>query len=117
METIEKRLQGLQAKGAAVRFLDKGEDGKEVARVIQELQDAISHYQVSGYQGVASNTVDMRVQISQQQAMYDEQQAMYKEQQVIYEEITGLAVRILWLVLTSRPDGQFCISSHLSMRS
>ena len=91
-------MQGLQAKGAAARFLDKGEDAKEVARVIQELQDAISHYQVSGYQNVASSTVDMRGQISQQQVMYEEQQA-------IDEEIAGLAVRILWLVSVCFPDG------------
>ena len=59
LEAIEKRCQELQKKGAAARFIDKGEDAKEVARLIEQLQEAIAHYQVSGYQGIASSSVDM----------------------------------------------------------
>jgi len=43
----------LQAKGAAARFIDKGEDAKEVAGLIEKLREAIIHYQVSGYWGIA----------------------------------------------------------------
>ena len=37
----------LLKKGAAARFLDKGEDSAEVARLIERLREAIAHYQVS----------------------------------------------------------------------
>ena len=33
----------------AARFIDKAEDAKEVAKLIEEFQEAISRYQVSGY--------------------------------------------------------------------
>ena len=81
----------MQAKGAAARFIDKGEDAKEVAGLIEQLREAISYYQVSGYQGVASGIADMGGQVSQQQAIYD--------------QISGLTVRFPWLVSVCRSDG------------
>ena len=35
-------------KGVAARFIDKGEDSKQVAGLVEELRDAINYYQVSG---------------------------------------------------------------------
>jgi len=84
LEEIEKRSQALLAKGVAARFIDKAEDAKEVAGLLEQLREAIGHYQVSGYQGIVSTFVEMGGQISQQQAIYD--------------QITGLTVSILWLV-------------------
>jgi len=48
LEGIERRLEVLQAKGVSDRFIDKGEDAKEVAKLIEDLREAISRYQVSG---------------------------------------------------------------------
>ena len=47
LEGIEKRSQELLAKGAAARFLDKSADSAEVAKLVDELREAITHYQVS----------------------------------------------------------------------
>ena len=47
LEKIEKRSQELLAKGAAARFIDKGADSGEVAGLIDQLREAITHYQVS----------------------------------------------------------------------
>jgi len=44
---IEKRSRALLEKGAAARFVDKGEDSAEVTRLIERLREAITHYQVS----------------------------------------------------------------------
>ena len=35
------------AKGAAARFIDEGKDSGEVAKIIERLQEAITHYQVN----------------------------------------------------------------------
>ena len=48
LEEIEKRSRVLLEKGTRVRFLDKGEDSKEVAGLIERLREAIIQYQVSG---------------------------------------------------------------------
>ena len=47
LEDIEKRSRVLLEKGAAARFLDKEEDSVEVARLVERLREAITHYQVS----------------------------------------------------------------------
>lgn len=47
LEEIEKRSRALLEKSTAARFMDKGEDSAEVARLIERLQEAITHYQVS----------------------------------------------------------------------
>lgn len=45
---IERRSQSLLEKGIAARFVDKGEDSKEVAGLVERLRGAIILYQVSG---------------------------------------------------------------------
>ena len=47
LEEIEKRSRVLLEKGAATRFVDKGEDSAEVAKLIERLREAITHYEVS----------------------------------------------------------------------
>ena len=47
LEEIEKRSQVLLAKGVAARFMDKEDDSKEVARLVERLREAIALYQVS----------------------------------------------------------------------
>ena len=47
LEKIEKRSQELLAKAVAARFIDKSADSGEVVRLIEQLQEAITHYQVS----------------------------------------------------------------------
>ena len=47
LERIERRSQELLAKGTAARFVDKSADSGEVARLVDELREAITHYQVS----------------------------------------------------------------------
>jgi hypothetical protein len=77
---IEKKSQDLLVKGTATRFVDKGADSGEVARLVERLREAITHYQVSENCFVARNIPHAGGQISQQQA--------------IYEKITKLTVRI-----------------------
>jgi len=82
LEEIERRSRVLLEKHTAARLLDKGEDSKEVARLIDGLREAITHYQVSenGLLGQVLQRLTRR-QISQQQA--------------IYHQVTDLAVRAL----------------------
>ena len=47
LEDIEKRSQVLLEKGVAARFMDKEDDPKEVARLVERLREAITLYQVS----------------------------------------------------------------------
>ena len=44
---IEKQSQVLLEKGVAARFVDKGEDSKEVASLIERLREAIVLHQAS----------------------------------------------------------------------
>ena len=90
LEEIEKRSQALLEKGGAARFIDKGGDSKEVAGLIERLREAIIHYQVSAYQVISSSTLNVGVQISQQQAIYD--------------QITDLTVRTLQFVSADHTD-------------
>ena len=48
LEEIEKRSQVLLKKGAPARFIDKEDDSKEVAKLVERLREAIALYQVSG---------------------------------------------------------------------
>ena len=48
LKEIEKRSQVLLEKGVAARFMDKEDDSKEVARLVERLREAIALYQVSG---------------------------------------------------------------------
>jgi len=47
-EKIEELSQKLLAKSAITRLLDKGEDSKVVARLVERLREAIICYQVRG---------------------------------------------------------------------
>ena len=72
LEDIEQRSRVLLEKGAATRFLDKGEDSAEVASLIERLREAITHYQVSENYLAVPSTTHTEGQISQQQAIYDQ---------------------------------------------
>jgi hypothetical protein len=72
LEEIEKRSRALLEKHVAARFVDKGEDSKEVARLIERLRETITHYQVRENRFVAFSTTHIGGQISQQQAIYDQ---------------------------------------------
>ena len=81
LEEIEKRSRVLLEKSTGVRFLDKGEDSKEVTGLIERLREAITQYQVSGNSLASLSSVNAGgLQVSQQQAIYD--------------QITNLTVRI-----------------------
>ena len=47
LEKIEKRSQELLAKGTTAQFVDKSADSGEVVKLIDQLREAITHYQVS----------------------------------------------------------------------
>ena len=102
LEEIEKRSQKLLEKGTAARFLDKGEDSKGVAKLVERLREAITHYQVSEDCFFASSPTH-RSQMSQQQAIYD--------------RITNLAVSISWLIPVASADASVPSSSLLSTPS
>ena len=72
LEEIEKRSRILLEKGTGVRFLDKGEDSKVVAGLIERLREAIIQYQVSGSCSAQLRSANAGLQISQQQAIYDQ---------------------------------------------
>ena len=84
LEEIEKRSQELLAKGIAARFIDKGEDSKEVAGLIERLREAITNYQVGEDLFVTPSPTHTAGQVSQQQEIYD--------------RITNLAVSIFRFV-------------------
>jgi len=88
LEAIEKQSRELLEKAESSRFmdkvallLDKNRDSRGVAKLVEQLQDAITRYQVSEHWFFASNMTYIAGQVSQQQA--------------IYERITSVAVRIL----------------------
>ena len=60
LEEIERQSQALLAKGAVARFVDKAEDSNEVVKLIERLQEAITHYQVSGDGTIMPTTIDMK---------------------------------------------------------
>ena len=47
LEEIERVSRDLLAKGTVARFVDKGADSGGVARLVERLREAITHYQVS----------------------------------------------------------------------
>ena len=47
LEEIKKRSRELLERGTASRFVDKEEDSKEVAGLIERLREAVALYQVS----------------------------------------------------------------------
>ena len=47
LSRIEKRSQELLEKGTAARLVDKKADSGEVASLVDQLREAITHYQVS----------------------------------------------------------------------
>ena len=55
---IEELSQKLLEKDAIARFVDRGEDSKVVARLIDRLRDAIACYQVGGRYHPESTVVD-----------------------------------------------------------
>jgi len=86
LEDIETRSQALLSKGDAARLVDKGEDSKEVMRLIERLREAVTHYQASENWIVMRNIADAEEQISQQQA--------------VYNQITNLTVSTLRFITT-----------------
>ena len=64
LEDIEKRSRALLEKSTAARFMDKGEDSKAVAILVERLRGAITRYQVSGGCFVASNTTHIKADIT-----------------------------------------------------
>jgi len=59
----------LLAKGTFARFVDKGEDSKIVAKLIERLREAIVRYQVGEYCTLCQALLTGE-QVSQQQAIY-----------------------------------------------
>jgi len=57
LEKIERRSQALLGKRTAARLVDKGEDSKEVAKLIDSLREAITHYQVGENRTVAQDSI------------------------------------------------------------
>ena len=55
LEDIEKRSQVLLQKSVPARFIDKEDDSKEVARLVERLREAIALYQVSEIRTVSSS--------------------------------------------------------------
>jgi hypothetical protein len=90
LEEIERRSQVLLEKAKAPRFVDKaalfvdkGRDSGEVVKLVEQLREAITRYQVSEECFFASNMTYITGQVSQQQAIYD--------------QITNLSVRVFRL--------------------
>ena len=62
-EKIEDLSKKMLAKSAVARFVDKGEDSKAVARLIERLREAIVCYQVCDCCATGSNTANRRADI------------------------------------------------------
>ena len=63
-EKIEELSNKLLAKSTVARFVDKGEDSKVVARLIERLREAIVSYQVGNRWTPASKIADRGVDIA-----------------------------------------------------
>jgi len=72
LEEIEKCSRVLLEKGATARVVDKDEDSKEAVRLIEQLREAITHYQVSEHCILVSSMTHVEGQISEQQAIYNQ---------------------------------------------
>jgi hypothetical protein len=72
LEEIEMESHELLAKGKAAQFVDRGADSRGVARLIERLQAAVVHYQVSKNSFVASSTTHAGGQISLPQTGYNQ---------------------------------------------
>ena len=64
LEEVEKRSRALLEKGTVARFVDKGEDSKVVARLVERLREAITHYQVSEGCYTAPSTTHSKADIT-----------------------------------------------------
>ena len=47
LKGVKKRSQVLLERGATARFMGKGDDSKEVVKLVERLREAITLYQVS----------------------------------------------------------------------
>ncbi|KAF9649795.1 hypothetical protein BDM02DRAFT_1756186 [Thelephora ganbajun] len=54
------------------RLVNKKGDSREVAKLVERLREAITHYQANEKSLVATSRTHTRGQISQQQAIYDQ---------------------------------------------
>ena len=61
---VEELSEKLSAKSAFIRFVDRGEDSKVVARLIERLREAIVCYQVRYYYHPQSSVIDRGTDIS-----------------------------------------------------
>ncbi|KAF9649800.1 hypothetical protein BDM02DRAFT_3166192, partial [Thelephora ganbajun] len=59
LEEIEKRSQELLAKGTVTRFADKEGNSREVGKLVERLQEAISRYQISHQQAVYNQIANL----------------------------------------------------------
>jgi len=64
LEEIKKRSHALLKKGGTAQLVDKAEDSVEVARLIERLREAITHYQVGENYVVALNMTHRRAGIT-----------------------------------------------------
>ncbi|KAF9784529.1 hypothetical protein BJ322DRAFT_851232 [Thelephora terrestris] len=56
---IEELSEKLSAKGAITRFVDRGEDSKAVARLIERFREVILYYQISQQQAIYRQITDL----------------------------------------------------------
>jgi len=61
---VEKRSQELLERGRATQFVDKGRDSGEVARLVEQFQEAITHYRVSKNHSVGPGVTHTRIGIT-----------------------------------------------------
>ncbi|KAF9649810.1 hypothetical protein BDM02DRAFT_1757335 [Thelephora ganbajun] len=59
LEEIGKQSQELLAKGTVTRFVDKEGDSREVAKLVERLQEAITHYQISQQQAIYNQVANL----------------------------------------------------------
>jgi len=68
---VEKGSRELLAKAKETQFVDKNYQAEEVARLVEQFRDVITHYQVSKNLPVGQDATHTIWQRSQQQAIYD----------------------------------------------
>ena len=64
LEDIEKRSRVLLEKRAVAQLVEKGEDSAEVARLVERLREAVTHYQVSASRVFPLGTTHGRIGIT-----------------------------------------------------
>ncbi|KAF9645553.1 hypothetical protein BDM02DRAFT_3120016 [Thelephora ganbajun] len=90
LEEIEKQSRELLAKGTMTQFADKKGDSGEVARLVERLREAITHYQISQQRAIYN-------QIANLTSSLDILLKLHEKSPVVKNKLDSVMARLDWL--------------------